>query len=200
MESVFYLGWGGPSDCDERNAMRLLRLDPTKWYSPYLPLLGHSAMGLWGPQKMSRAATLWASIMKMLHEDHLLPPARVPDNHQYQSICVLSHFNHVPLFVTAWTVAHKAPLYMRFSRQEYWSGVPFPPAEDLHTQGSNPCLLCLLHWQACSLSLVLPRKHQLLDMWIKDASRWFLTSSLHVLSAEVSGYIEQRLLFQPLPI
>ena len=69
MESVFYLGWGGPSDCDERNAMRLLRLSPIKRYSLYLPLLGHSAVGLWGPQKMSEAATLWASTMKMLHED-----------------------------------------------------------------------------------------------------------------------------------
>ena len=29
-------------------------------------------------------------------------------------------------FVTSWTVAHKAPLSMGFSRQEYWSGLPFP--------------------------------------------------------------------------
>ena len=60
-----------------------------------------------------------------------MPPAKVPDSHQHQLVCVLSHFNHVPLFVTSWTVAHRAPLYMRFSRQEYWSGVPFPPPEDL---------------------------------------------------------------------
>ena len=32
----------------------------------------------------------------------------------------------VRLFVTPWTVAHQAPLSMRFSRQEYWSGLPFP--------------------------------------------------------------------------
>ena len=32
----------------------------------------------------------------------------------------------VRLFVTPWTVAHQAPLSMEFSRQEYWSGVPFP--------------------------------------------------------------------------
>ena len=31
------------------------------------------------------------------------------------------------LFVTPWTVACQAPLSMGFSRQEYWSGVPFPP-------------------------------------------------------------------------
>ena len=33
--------------------------------------------------------------------------------------------------VTPWTVAYKAPLSMEFSRQEYWSGVPFPSPGDL---------------------------------------------------------------------
>ena len=32
----------------------------------------------------------------------------------------------VQLFATPWTVAHQAPLSMEFSRQEYWSGLPFP--------------------------------------------------------------------------
>ena len=40
---------------------------------------------------------------------------------------VLSHFRHVWLFVMLLTVAHQAPLFMVFSRQEYWSGLPFPP-------------------------------------------------------------------------
>ena len=39
---------------------------------------------------------------------------------------VLSHFSHVPLFATLWTVAHQAPLSMGFSRQAYWSGIPMP--------------------------------------------------------------------------
>ena len=34
--------------------------------------------------------------------------------------------SRVRLFVTPWTVAHQAPPSMRFSRQEYWSGLPFP--------------------------------------------------------------------------
>ena len=34
-------------------------------------------------------------------------------------MCVLSHFSHVQLFVTPWTVAHQVPLSMGFSRQEY---------------------------------------------------------------------------------
>ena len=36
--------------------------------------------------------------------------------------------SHVQLFVTPWTVAHRAPLPMEFSRQEYLSGLPFPTA------------------------------------------------------------------------
>ena len=34
--------------------------------------------------------------------------------------------SHVRLFATPWTVAHQAPPFMGFSRQEYWSGLPFP--------------------------------------------------------------------------
>ena len=38
---------------------------------------------------------------------------------------------HVRLFVVPWTAAHQAPLSKEFSRQEYWSGLPFPSPEDL---------------------------------------------------------------------
>ena len=40
---------------------------------------------------------------------------------------MLSRFSHVQLFMTPWTIAHQAPLPMGFSRQEYWSGLPWPP-------------------------------------------------------------------------
>ena len=36
---------------------------------------------------------------------------------------------------TPWTVAHQAPLFMGFSRQEDWSGLPFPPPGDLPDPG-----------------------------------------------------------------
>ena len=39
------------------------------------------------------------------------------------------------LSATSWTVAHQAPLPMEFSRQEYWSGLPFPPPGDLPDPG-----------------------------------------------------------------
>ena len=40
--------------------------------------------------------------------------------------CMLSHFSRVRLCATLWTAAHQAPLPAGFSRQEYWSGLPFP--------------------------------------------------------------------------
>ena len=39
--------------------------------------------------------------------------------------------SRVQLFVTPWMVAHQAPLSVEFSRQEYWSGLPFLPPRDL---------------------------------------------------------------------
>ena len=48
---------------------------------------------------------------------------------------VLSHFSHVWLFVTLWTVACQAPLSMGFSRQEYWSELPCCPPGDLPHPG-----------------------------------------------------------------
>ena len=41
-------------------------------------------------------------------------------------LCLLSCFSRAQLCVTPWTVPHQAPLSMGFSRQEYWSGLPFP--------------------------------------------------------------------------
>ena len=58
---------------------------------------------------------------------------------------VLSRFSCVRLFVTLWTIAHQAPLFMDFSRQEYWGGLSFPSPGDLPTQGSNLRLLYFLH-------------------------------------------------------
>ena len=59
--------------------------------------------------------------------------------------------SHVQLFAAPWTVARQAPLSMAFSRQEYWSGLPFPTSEDLPNSGPNPHVLRLLHWQVNSL-------------------------------------------------
>ena len=50
----------------------------------------------------------------------------------------MKSLSHLQLFVTPWTVAHQAPLSTGFSRQEYWSGLPFPPAGDLPNPGIEP--------------------------------------------------------------
>ena len=43
-----------------------------------------------------------------------------------------------PTLVTPWTAACQAPLLMGFFRQEYWSGLPFPPQGDLPDPGIEP--------------------------------------------------------------
>ena len=60
--------------------------------------------------------------------------------------------------MTLWTVAHQAPLSMRFSRQGYWSGWPCPPPGDLPNLGIKPGSSGLMHWQADSLSPAPPGK------------------------------------------
>ena len=52
--------------------------------------------------------------------------------------CVLSGFSPVRLFEIPWTVLHQAPLFMGFSRQEYWFGLPYPPPGDLPHPGIEP--------------------------------------------------------------
>ena len=61
-------------------------------------------------------------------------------------------------FVNPWAITRQAPLSMGFSRQEYWSGLPFLLQGIFPTQGLNACLLHLLHWQVDSLPLVPPKK------------------------------------------
>ena len=84
--------------------------------------------------------------------------AFLPLRMKFQVCCVLSSSSHLWLFATLWTVAHQAPLFMGFSRKEYWSGLPCPPPGIFLTQGSNTHLLHLLYWQADSLLLAPPGK------------------------------------------
>ena len=46
--------------------------------------------------------------------------------------------SHVRLFATPWTIAYHAPPSMEFSRQEYWSGLPYPSPGDLPDPGIEP--------------------------------------------------------------
>ena len=50
----------------------------------------------------------------------------------------MKSLSRVRLFATPWTVAYQAPQSMEFSRQEYWSGLPFPSPGDLPNPGIEP--------------------------------------------------------------
>ena len=50
-------------------------------------------------------------------------------------------FSHVRLFASLWTVISQAPPSTGFSRQEYWSGLPFPTPRDLPDPGIEPTSL-----------------------------------------------------------
>ena len=75
----------------------------------------------------------------------------------HKGCAVLSLFS-VRLFVTLWTVACQPPLSIRFSRQEYWSELPFPSPGDFPHPRIEPTSLCLLHWQEGSLPRAPPGK------------------------------------------
>ena len=87
--------------------------------------------------------------------------------------CVLSCFSCIQLLMTPWTVARQAPRSMRFSRKEYWSGLPFPSPEGLPDPGIKPAspalqadssLLSHLGSLTC-LSLLIARHCSIYSLW-----------------------------------
>ena len=66
-------------------------------------------------------------------------PRALPDTcRDHVHMWVLSCFSCVQLLSTPWTVAHQAPLSMELSRQEHWSGLPWPPPGDIPNPGIKP--------------------------------------------------------------
>ena len=61
---------------------------------------------------------------------------------------MLNCYSLVLPFAILWTVARQAPLSVRFSRQEYWSGLPFPSPGDLLDPVIEPvsCVFCIGRW------------------------------------------------------
>ena len=73
-----------------------------------------------------------------------------PDPQQWQregiTLCMLSHFSGVQLFVIPWTVVRQAPLPMGILQTRILEQIAMPSSWGIFpTQGSNKCLLCLLH-------------------------------------------------------
>ena len=89
--------------------------------------------------------------MKYRHTEHL-------QTRSCMHAWILSCFCLVRLFVTLWIVAGQASLSMRFSRQEYRSGLPCPPPGDLPNSGIKPTSVMSLALAAGSLPLAPPRK------------------------------------------
>ena len=97
-------------------------------------------------------------------------------------VCVFSHFSRVWLFATSWTVAHQAPLSIGFSRQEYWSELPCPPARDLPDPGTEPTSLTspalqldflpLSHLGSLVMSYHSKKVWKLWDNWLLDFLHW----------------------------
>ena len=69
---------------------------------------------------------------------------------------MLSHFSHVQLFASPWTIARQAPLFMGFSRQESWSELPCPPPGDLPDSGIEPEFLMSSALAACFFATSAP--------------------------------------------
>ena len=73
-------------------------------------------------------------------------------------VCVLSYRIWSDSFCDPMDCSCLPPLSMGFSRQEYWSGFPYPPPVYFPNPGIKSLSLCLLHWQTDSLPLVPPGK------------------------------------------
>ena len=63
---------------------------------------------------------------------------RYGNNKNIHKYSVYQSLSHAPLFVTRQTAVHQVPMSMRFSRQGYWSGLPFPSPRDLPNPGIEP--------------------------------------------------------------
>ena len=85
--------------------------------------------------------------------------------------------SHVPLFATPWTVACQVPPPTGFSRQEYWSGFPFPSPEDLPDPGVEPRSPALqadcLPSEPPEKSLTIQRQNQTLSIHMHVILRGF---------------------------
>ena len=106
--------------------------DPLTCRDPgLLRLLG---AGCWGSLLTSRSGppqTSWRQLPPF-------PPTRNRWATPWLERKKVQLFSRVRFFVTLWTVAYQAPLSMEFSRQEYWSGLPFPSPGDHPDPGIEP--------------------------------------------------------------
>ena len=120
------------------------------WSELHWPLVTFSKKSLKWPLYQPNT---WCLNLKRLHKQIILGNILFSESPEYtaylfkalsSSVCMRSF---VWLFMTPWAVAHQAPLSMGFSRQEYWSGLPFASPDLPHAS----CISCigrqiLYHW------------------------------------------------------
>ena len=88
-----------------------------------------------GFHRWVRFGQRWAEGKTFLGEDNCVRKHNEVGKPQIDLGSKWQLLSRVQLFATLWTVACQAPLSMEFSRQEYWSGLPFPPPGDLPDPG-----------------------------------------------------------------
>ena len=127
MRQLFELG-GGQSFGASTSAA-VLPMNIQGWFPLGLTLLAvQESSPAPGGLRLSLILYSWINL--------LYPPGKLINSELlFSSVQSLSH---VRLFVTPWTVARQAPLSMGFSRQEYWSELPFPSPGDLLNSGTEP--------------------------------------------------------------
>ena len=109
----------------------------------------------------------------------------------HQSVCIQS-LSHVQLFVTPWTVACQASLSIGFSRQEYCSGLPFPPPWDLSHPGIKPSSLVFPALAGGFFTTVPPGKLPLDNLYYKTSSAHF--SSINLFTSSVFKILCTRIM------
>ena len=94
----------------------------------------------WCPCLYSTKACISAVILWLFETiESLQKPILAPEHtERVLSSLKVKWLSRVQLFATQWTVGHQAPPFMGFSRQEHWSGLPFPSPGDLPNSGIKP--------------------------------------------------------------
>ena len=132
---------------------------PLDWWSETLPLISPSSK-VWQVRSIPFVSflsfQLWLPVLLPHNRFEESRGKTIPREWKYSCCCsadviphsacllsvvvvkVVKSLSRVRLFETPWTAAYQAPQSMEFSRQEYWSGLPFPSPGDLPNPGIEP--------------------------------------------------------------